>query len=164
LPDLLLVSGGRRLLGRAVDLTVFAPIGLAVAVSRCAGRVVNDVQRRVADRIIVARTVGQLAVQVGGRRLRDLFDDRHGAVDPEPIAPPAVVTPLRVIEDATSFGDTAADATELPIDEYESLAASQVVARLTALDAQELALVERFERANRRRRTVLGKIEQLQRA
>lgn len=158
------MSGARRLLGRAVDLAVFLPIGLAVEMSRCAGRVVNDAQQRVTDRVVVARAVGQLAVQVSVRRLRSLVDDRHRDLDPQLEAAPTVVTPLRVIEDAKPNGNTAADPTELPIDEYESLAASQVVARLTALDAQELALVERFERANRRRRSVLGKIEQLQRA
>ena len=59
-------------------------------------------------------------------------------------------------------GATGAD--ELPIVDYESLAASQVVAKLSSLDREELTAVERFERTHRRRRTVLGKIEQLQRA
>ena len=50
-------------------------------------------------------------------------------------------------------------AEDLPIDEYESLAASQVVARLSGLTPAELADVAAFERAHRGRRTVLGKIE-----
>jgi hypothetical protein len=49
----------------------------------------------------------------------------------------------------------------LPIEEYESLAASQVVARLERLDANELEQIEQYELANRGRRTVLGKIAQL---
>ncbi len=53
------------------------------------------------------------------------------------------------------------DADGLPIDEYESLAASQVVARLTALSPAELRTVRDFEGAHRGRRTVLGKIDQL---
>ncbi len=129
-------------------------------------RVGDDAQRQLADSVAVgARRRRQLAVQVEHRRVRrSLVDDRHRRPDPQLAAAPTVVTPLRVIEDAKPNGNTAADPTELPIDEYESLAASQVVARLTALDAPRLALVERFERANRRRRSVLGKIEQLQRA
>lgn len=160
------MSTGRRLLGRAFDLTVYVPIGLAVEMTRCATRAVNGAQHRAADRIVVARAAGQLAVQVGGRRLRELLDQPDPAVAPgDPTPPSAVVTPLRVIENATpNTGVDADDASDLPIDEYESLAASQVVARLTALDAEELAVIEQFELTNRRRRTVLGKIEQLQRA
>jgi hypothetical protein len=56
----------------------------------------------------------------------------------------------------------AADAADaLPIAEYESLAASQVVARLESLTADELRAVQAFEVAHRGRRTVLGKIDQL---
>ena len=50
---------------------------------------------------------------------------------------------------------------ELPIEEYESLAASQVVARLPSLTAAELDEVRRFEAAHRGRRTVIGRIDQL---
>ena len=59
-------------------------------------------------------------------------------------------------------GDRApAAAEDLPIDEYESLAASHVVARLESLTADELRAVQEFEAAHRGRRTVLGKIDQL---
>ena len=54
-----------------------------------------------------------------------------------------------------------AAAEELPIEEYESLAASHVVARLEGLSPSELRRVRRFEAAHRGRRTVLGKIDQL---
>jgi hypothetical protein len=50
---------------------------------------------------------------------------------------------------------------QLPIDEYESLAASQVVARLANLTAEELDAVRRFEVSHRGRRTVIGRIDQL---
>jgi hypothetical protein len=53
------------------------------------------------------------------------------------------------------------DAGELPIEEYESLAASHVVARLANLSPAELREVREFEAAHRGRRTVLGRIDQL---
>lgn len=53
------------------------------------------------------------------------------------------------------------EADDMPIEEYESLAASHVVARLEQLTPDELQRVHEFESANRGRRTVLGKIEQL---
>lgn len=65
----------------------------------------------------------------------------------------------RVAPDAEPTGDVTA--VDLPIENYESLAASQVVARLERLDADELAQIAEFEAAHRGRRTVLGKIDQL---
>jgi hypothetical protein len=52
-------------------------------------------------------------------------------------------------------------ATSLPLDDYESLAASQVVARLDRLDRDELRRIQEFETSHRGRRTILGKVEQL---
>lgn len=49
----------------------------------------------------------------------------------------------------------------LPIDGYDSLAASQVVVRLTTLTAAELDQVRQHEESHRARRTILGKISQL---
>ena len=50
---------------------------------------------------------------------------------------------------------------DLPIAEYESLAAIHVVHRLAGLGRSELDDVRGFERAHRKRRTILAKIEQL---
>jgi hypothetical protein len=51
---------------------------------------------------------------------------------------------------------------ELAIPGYDSLAASQVVARLEGLTTLELEQVRRYEQANRNRRTILGKVAQLE--
>ncbi|MGD9702651.1 MAG: hypothetical protein AB7Q42_14455 [Acidimicrobiia bacterium] len=56
----------------------------------------------------------------------------------------------------------APDAAALAISDYDSLAASQVVARLDALGPAELAAIGRYEAAKRGRRTILGKVQQLQ--
>jgi hypothetical protein len=53
-------------------------------------------------------------------------------------------------------------AEDLPISDYESLAAIHVVHRLGTLRPDELEMVRSFEQANRSRRTILAKIEQLQ--
>jgi hypothetical protein len=50
----------------------------------------------------------------------------------------------------------------LAIPGYDSLAASQVIPRLDGLSAEELDAVLRYERATRRRRTIFGRIAQLQ--
>ena len=50
----------------------------------------------------------------------------------------------------------------LPIEGYDSLAASQVVLRLGSLTRDELVAVQTYEHGHRARRTILGKINQLQ--
>ncbi len=50
----------------------------------------------------------------------------------------------------------------LAVPDYDSLAASQVIARLAALAPAELEAVRRYEDATRGRRTILGRIAQLQ--
>ena len=55
-----------------------------------------------------------------------------------------------------------ADEELLAIPGYDSLSASQVVQRLESLTATELEAVRLYESANRRRRTILARVAQLQ--
>jgi hypothetical protein len=50
---------------------------------------------------------------------------------------------------------------ELPIQDYDSLAASQVVPRLSTLSHDELRSVQSYEAATRRRQTILNRVAQL---
>jgi hypothetical protein len=50
---------------------------------------------------------------------------------------------------------------ELALPDYDHLPASQIVAMLSDLDADERDQIEGYERVNRNRRTVLGKLAQL---
>ncbi len=54
------------------------------------------------------------------------------------------------------------EAALLAIPDYDSLAASQVVPRLAGLTAAELEAVRQYEAAHRARRTILGRVAQLQ--
>ncbi len=54
------------------------------------------------------------------------------------------------------------EAALLAIPDYDSLAASQVVPRLAGLTADELEAVRAYEAAHRARRTILGRVAQLQ--
>jgi len=85
--------------------------------------------------------------------------DVRAVVEPDeaPAADEPAV-PLRLVTDDALRRPSA---NRLPIDEYESLAASQVVARLPTLTPSELEEVRSFEAAHRGRRTILGKIDQL---
>jgi hypothetical protein len=75
----------------------------------------------------------------------------------EHVAPPATDSapaPLRP--------QSGPDAEELAIPDYDSLAASQVLPRLEGLTPAELEAVRGYEAAHRGRRTILGRIGQIQ--
>ncbi len=157
-----------RPLRTLVELAVFVPIGLAAELCRTVPRLVDSGRERMTGRIAVARVIGEMAVKASAEQLRTRTVEE--VADPVAPAPPAR-TPVDVVPvDLSAAAPANADATDesfdsgaLPIVGYESLAASQVVARLSALSTVELDQVAQFEQANRRRRTVLGKIDQLQR-
>lgn len=50
---------------------------------------------------------------------------------------------------------------ELAIQGYDSLAASQVVPRLATLDPTELSAIRTYESTNRKRQTILNRVDQL---
>ena len=53
------------------------------------------------------------------------------------------------------------DAEQLAVEGYATLSASQIVPRLTTLARADLETIQRYERANRNRRTILNRIDQL---
>jgi hypothetical protein len=133
-------------------LRAFVSAGLAVpraaasTMRRCVGDRLGEVTNRVAEPMRFVRSIVQLATGAPpGERTQGEPDDSTAAADA-----------------ASSPSDDAPDpAVHLPIDEYESLAASHVVARLDSLTPTELRQVRRFEVAHRGRRTVIGRIDQL---
>jgi len=70
-------------------------------------------------------------------------------------------TPTAGSADAVPTGPAVS---ELAIPDYDSLAASQVVPRLSSLDADELDDVGAYERSHRGRQTILNRVRQLQAA
>ena len=148
----------REAVERVVDVTVVAPIGL-LALARDRRGELRDIGRGdLAARVSQLRRVGRLAVTQGRAEVQRRVDgDRPGTtatvavVDESPVAAPAPAAP-----DAD-----APAARDLPIEGYDHLAASQIVAALATLDDDELDVIEAFESANRNRRTIHGRIAQL---
>jgi hypothetical protein len=63
---------------------------------------------------------------------------------------------------ATRAATTVVEADDLAIPDYDSLSASHVVNRLAGLTDTELEAVRLYEAANRGRKTILSKVQQLQ--
>jgi hypothetical protein len=128
-----------------VAAAVAVPGAAIERVGRCVSGRLGTVTERVAEPV---------------RLVKSLFELATGASASGSGTVPA---PAAESWEADRDGPSAAspDADALPIEEYESLAASHVVARLANLSPTELREVRKFEAAHRGRRTVLGRIDQL---
>ncbi|HEY5876242.1 MAG TPA: hypothetical protein VIT64_13125, partial [Ilumatobacteraceae bacterium] len=87
---------------------------------------------------------------------------KKAAVKKAAVEKAAVEKPAGRATPATVPAAAPIDAASLPISDYDSLAASQVVARLEALGPDDLTAIGSYEAATRGRRTILGKVHQLQ--
>lgn len=140
------MPAGRDPIDRLVDVMVATPICTYVA----ARRTIPLVGRAVRSRLLPAAEM-----------VTDAASDRvDGAVEP---ASDAAADPSVIDAEAGTPGGAAGvtDVVTLPIDDYDHLAARQVVDRLDGLTSDELTEVEQYELAHRHRQTVLRKIEQL---
>lgn len=154
----------RQPLEQALDLLVYAPLGLASMVQDQLPGLVERGRSRFSGQVALAKTVGQLMAAQARResgkvssRLGETvsamgFGGSDGSTATK-ARPSAVVRPPAA---------TQASADALAIPSYDSLSASQVVARLAALSADELEAIRVYESETRARKSVLTRIAQLQ--
>lgn len=161
-----------------LDLCVFAPLGFAVSSRELVPELVAKGRQHLDVQVRVARMIGQFALSQGRSNVSSTLGRLRPATStptapspaaPSPTPPPPFadeeLIPVRIepapVAPAVQHGDipTAGD---LAIPGYDALAASQVVTRLAGLTPEELEVVRRYEATHRGRRTILGKISQLQ--
>jgi hypothetical protein len=171
------VSDERNHFEHAVDVAVFAPIGFVLE----AKRMLPSFVERGREQVNMAKVVGQFVVSHGqntataklakaqaqAEGLLTEFGIRSAAPSPAPTSP----APSRAADPAPEAGSTPLAAVPpvrssevagtLPIADYDSLAASQVIPRLAGLSPSELQAVHDYEVSHRGRKTVLGKVTQL---
>ena len=140
-----------------LDAFVYVPVGLAVS----ARDVLPELAARGRERVASARVVGEFAVRQSQQQALRVIDrlqhhDDATATGPETASPAA--PPVRRAARSGPGADT------LAIPGYDSLSASQVLPRLAGLEPAELEAVRAYEEAHRGRRTILGRISQLQAA
>lgn len=152
---------------------LYAPIGLITDASRRVPELAEQGRIQVAN----ARMIGQMAAQMGSARIAEhltgVTDQVHGLLvqaglvpgefdeqDDAASRPPAAAAPAP--QRSPKVSAAVPEAGELAVVDYDSLAASQVVPRLAALKPDELDAVRRYELAHRARKTILGRVAQLQ--
>jgi hypothetical protein len=165
-------GGGKQLFDQALDLFVYAPVGLLVSsleelTAEDLPELAQKGRGRIGRLFSNARVVGSLTVAMGRRSLEsevirwrspEPAERGNGAHIPDP-AP----APTRVVERLEAPVEARPRAAEpnLAIPGYEALSASQVVRRLDGLGTGELEAIYEHEAATRRRRTILHRTQQL---
>jgi len=142
--------------GAVLDVFVFAPIGFVLD----ARELVPKLAERGRNQVALLKVVGQFAVNKGRADADRILKSKPPASTPTPTAPAAPRTPPAARTRTPSATTSAAQG--LPINNYDTLSASQIVPRLAGLRPDELTRVRAYENAHRRRRTILGRIAQLQ--
>lgn len=143
---------------QALDLFVYAPVGLAVELSERLPAFAEEGRKRLQTPLGAARFVGQAVVDQArrgaGKRLQDAvepyFGGPRGTEAGRPAGEAAVVT-----DDAPT---RAPDPTTLPISGYTTLSATQIIDMLGSLSPDQLQAVEDYERTTRRRKSILDRI------
>jgi hypothetical protein len=153
--------------GAMLDVFLFAPIGFALD----ARELVPKLAERGRNQVALLKVVGQFAVNKGRADADRILKTKPPAATapPTPAATPRTApraaTRSRTRTPAPAPAAAAAApsaAQDLPINNYDTLSASQIVPRLAGLNPDELTRVRAYENSHRRRRTILGRIAQLQ--
>ncbi|CAN5257821.1 hypothetical protein BH20ACT3_BH20ACT3_04990 [soil metagenome] len=161
------MSSDKRPVDQAVEYVVYAPLGFVLE----AKRLLPTFVERGRQQVQMARMIGQFAVRQGQTEARGRLGQAQGQAEAVlhefgllPVDEPAAVEDHPPASGAPPAAPARSSdqATKLTIADYDSLAASQVIPRLAALDGPELEAVRRYESAHRGRKTILGKIAQLQ--
>ena len=175
---------------QVLDLFVYAPLGLALSFRDELPKLIERGRTQVTGQVQMAKMMGQFATQQGqkeaekfarqaGERAAEVIGDvlAGGQRATSPSAArtttaeaPAARTQAAADAERIAAGNGKSDvlparpvpeADTLAIPGYDTLSASQVVQRLAALAPEELEAIEVYERANRNRRTILNRVDQL---
>ena len=145
-----------------IDMFVYAPVGIALEALDNFPKYVERGRSQVALGRFVAKTVAKrgtgMAENVGERLLNDMGQvivDIFG-IDLTPDDQPA--------EPAKAKATVVTQDEDLPIAEYDSQAAAQIVKMLAQLTPEEREQIATYEAAGRGRVTILRKVEQLRKA
>ena len=147
---------------QALDLFVYAPVGLALSARDELPRLAERGRQQVEAQLTMARMIGQFAVGEAGRRLSDLTTPQRSGPQNPPYTAPSAAQKAPVPTTRSNGNGPRPSADGLAIHGYDALAASQVVQRLAGLSAEELDAVREYEEATRHRKTILTRVTQLQ--
>ncbi len=136
---------------QALDLLLYAPVGMVLEFCDRMPELAEKGRERLGDQAPAARLIGEMAVKAGRKKLEEVVTRLREAESAGPeTAEPA--EPARPAE-PTGRGEPSAG--------YDTMTAAEIIRGLADLSADERAIVKAYELAEKGRRTILGKLEQL---
>lgn len=173
----------------ALDLFVFAPVGMLLTLTEDLPKLVEKGRDRIGSQLGLARMMGEMAAPQlqteASKLLKDLLDRvpasgpppasssatassaarepvPESAASSAPAAPtPAHRSPASGSEPRSAKPAASPSPTTLAIPGYDSLSAMQVVSRLAGLSRPELEAVRSYEEGHRHRKTIISRADQL---
>jgi hypothetical protein len=146
---------------QAVELLVYAPIGLALEVRELVPKLVE----RGRGQVVLAQLLGRVAAERGKAEVaRNVarFTPPAGTTTAESDEPGPVPASDGGAPTPAPEADRAA--VEAVLAGYDDLPAADIVRELADLDPDALEIVRRYEQDHRRRITILNKIDRLRHA
>jgi hypothetical protein len=135
----------RRIADELVDYAVYAPLGAVAALADELPDLVRKGRDRFGGQVRLAQMFGKIAADTAKRQAEGFVRGRPGPRGSSNAAPKSAAPP----------------AERPPFEDYERLAATEVIARLERLGLEELRAVRAYEQRHRNRRTILGRVSQL---
>ncbi len=132
----------RRFADDLVDYAIYAPLGAVATLAEELPELVRRGRDRFGGQVRLAQMFGRIAADSARRQAQGFARGRPGTSASRPSA-------------------KASSTVHPPFEDYDDLAATEVIARLEGLDTEALRAVRAYEQAHRNRRTVLGRIAQL---
>jgi hypothetical protein len=178
------VSDRKSPVERALNLFVYAPVGLIALAREELPQIIEKGRQELSNQATVAKMMGEYAVAEGrkeaskrleqaGEAVGSLRSVGERKVEPPPppaasttaasppVAPVATPPPAPAPPTPPPPAPPAPSSDGLAIPGYDALSASQVVQRLAGLSGPELEDVRSYEAATRGRKTILNRVEQL---
>ncbi len=159
------MSTQRNPIDLALDVFVFAPLGATIEFWDKMPDRARLGRERLGSQAPAARMIGEFAVKAGRKKVEARVDElaaagrrRAGAASPS--TAPAEPVEAGTAETALVEAGTEAPV-ELAINDYDGLPAVQIIPMLATLSADERVAIRAHEVAGRGRRTILGKLDQL---
>ncbi|MDA8288124.1 MAG: hypothetical protein M0014_06655 [Actinomycetota bacterium] len=157
----------KALIDQVLEVAVYVPLGAALKVAEQVPELAATGRSVAGRQIDNARMIGRVAVEaarrsVGTRMGRTGTPVEPGATSTAPEPPRAEPVEREATPPAHHEAAAPPAGSELAVAGYDTLAASQIVPLLAGLSGAEIEEIRRHEEATRRRRTVLGRIAQLQ--
>lgn len=150
-----------------LDVFVYAPIGFVKQANTLVPELIKDGRSTAASAKTIGAFVTPILKRQGEKVLREQLRGAKSA-SPSTASTTSAARPAPKAPEATpSTGaahqphSTSDAASAEPFDGFDRLGAAAVVARLEELTKAQRATVRRYETANRNRRTVLGRLDQL---